>query len=103
MGPVQVLVVGFDEPSFTGEVLAEFDRLGEAGIVRLIDVVVVERHHDGTIHTVELPADLGAPGSGLLATDLLGGGNGSAPDPAGWSLDPALDALRERLDSMLAS
>ena len=22
---------------------------------------------------------------------------------AGWSLDPALDALRERLDSMLAS
>ena len=24
-------------------------------------------------------------------------------DVAGWALDPALDALRERLDSMLAS
>jgi hypothetical protein len=24
-------------------------------------------------------------------------------EPAGWSLDPALAALRERLDSMLAS
>ena len=27
MGPVQVLVVGFDRPAFSGEVMAEFVRL----------------------------------------------------------------------------
>jgi hypothetical protein len=27
MGPVQILVVGFDQPVFSGEVLAEFIRL----------------------------------------------------------------------------
>ena len=33
-GPVQVLVVGFDAPSFSGEVLAELTRLREQGVVR---------------------------------------------------------------------
>jgi len=35
-GPVQVLVVGFDQPTFSGEVVAEFARLRDAGIVRLV-------------------------------------------------------------------
>src|SRR6266508_2175410 len=39
MGPVQVLVVGFDRPAFSGEVLAGFTRLQEAGIVRLVDLL----------------------------------------------------------------
>ena len=30
MGPVQMLVVGFDEPNFTGEILGELKRLREA-------------------------------------------------------------------------
>jgi hypothetical protein len=33
-GPVQVLVVEFDEPSFSGDVIGEFMRLREAGTVR---------------------------------------------------------------------
>ena len=37
IGPVQVLVVGLDDPNYSGEVLAEFSRLKDAGIVRLID------------------------------------------------------------------
>jgi hypothetical protein len=40
---VQVLVVGFDPPTFSGEVLAQFSRLREAGIVRLVDLLVVSR------------------------------------------------------------
>ena len=47
-GPVQVLVVGFEEPSFSGEVLAELSRLREAGVVRLVDVLLVRRDEDGT-------------------------------------------------------
>ena len=49
MGPVQVLVVGFDRPSFSGEVLAELTRLREAGIVRLVDILLVARAEDGTM------------------------------------------------------
>ena len=51
-GPVQVLVVGFDRPTFSGEVLAEFTRLREAGIVRLVDLLVVSRTEDGAFETV---------------------------------------------------
>ena len=28
LGPVQMLVVGFDDPDFHGQILAELDRLG---------------------------------------------------------------------------
>jgi Family of unknown function (DUF6325) len=71
IGPVQVLVVGFDQPTFSGEVLAEFTRLREAGLVRLIDVLLVSRSEDGTLDTLEASeaavADLGG-----LAAEVLG-------------------------------
>ena len=39
--PVQVVVIGLHEPTFSGEVLTEIGRLQEAGIVRLVDVLLV--------------------------------------------------------------
>jgi uncharacterized membrane protein len=70
-GPVQVLVVGFDNPTFSGEVLTEFTRLREAGIVRLIDLMIVSRTDDGTLETLEAPeaiaADLGGLAAGVLS------------------------------------
>ena len=71
IGPVQVLVVGFDQPTFTGEVLAEFTRLREAGLVRLIDVLLVSRSEDGTLETLEAP-DAAAADLGGLAVEVLG-------------------------------
>ena len=47
MGPVQVLVVGFEQPAFSGAVLAEFTRLREAGIVRFVALLLVSRGPDG--------------------------------------------------------
>ena len=75
-GPVQVLVVGFDQPRFSGEVLAEFVRLREAGIVRLVDLLLISRTKDGTIETLEAPEALAADLGGLAA-ELL-----SQPDGA---------------------
>ena len=46
-GPVQVLVLGFEEPEFSGEVMAELNRLGDAGMARLLDVLLVSRTADG--------------------------------------------------------
>jgi hypothetical protein len=85
-GPVQVLVVGFDEPSFTGEVLAELERLRQAGVVRLVDVLLVRRDEDGTFDT--LPPPPGAdPGLGRVAADIFGAdAQEDVPDGATWSL-----------------
>jgi hypothetical protein len=78
MGPVQILVVGFPEPKFTGAVLAELDRLKENDIVRLVDLVVVRKRGDGTLERVahsdltpEEAAEFGA-----IAGSLVGLGAG---------------------------
>jgi hypothetical protein len=64
-----VLVVGLDEPSFSGDVLAELTRLREAGIVRLIDVLLVTRTEEG-LDTLPLPPHAD-PGLGRVAAALL--------------------------------
>jgi uncharacterized membrane protein len=96
MGPVQVLVVGFDQPKFSGEVLAEFARLREAGIVRLLDLLLVERAEDGSFNTLAAPTELGTQ-SGDLAAGLLGDAAGTAGQAVGegaadpeWSLSAAV-------------
>ena len=93
MGPVQVLVVGFEHPTLSGDVLAEFARLSTAGIVRLVDVLLVSRAEDCVLETT-IPPD-GTPGFGTLAAALLGPppDAGDTPDAdipdadTGWSLD----------------
>lgn len=94
-GPVQVLVVGFDQFVHTGDVLAELERLRRAGTVRLLDVLVVTRAEDGTFHT--LPAPDGAPPEmGTRVAGILGGpadGIGSAAalgEGPTWSLADAV-------------
>jgi uncharacterized membrane protein len=99
MGPVQVLVVGFDRATFSGEVLEELTKLGQAGIVRLVDLLVVSRADDGTIETIDPPAEL-AGASGHLAAAVFGAGESDgapdavieagAADGLSWSLAEAI-------------
>ena len=97
-GPVQVLVVGFEHASFSGEVLGELVRLREAGIVRLVDLLLVSRTDDGALEVLELPDGLPA-GFGAIATALLGRADTDSdearPDPTTdevltWSLADAV-------------
>jgi hypothetical protein len=81
-GPVQVLVLGFDEPHFDGSVLAELDRLSEAGVVRLVDLLVVSRADDGSLETVEGHLE----GRGELAAALLSGDGQADQEADTWSL-----------------
>ena len=81
-GPVQVLVVGFDAPSFTGEVLAELDHLREQGVVHLVDVLLVERGEDGTFETLDPPPG-SDPDLGRIAAQILGGDDGAIDGAAG--------------------
>ena len=49
IGPVQLLVLGFQDPDFQGEVLAELDRLKESDIARVIDALVVYKDAEGDV------------------------------------------------------
>ena len=73
-GPVQIIVIGFDNPDPQGEVLAEVDRLRKLEIVRLVDLVVVAKSDDGDLAQVQT-SDLTvgqAAGLGAIAGALVG-------------------------------
>jgi uncharacterized membrane protein len=76
-GPVQMLVVGFTNTEFTGEIMEELKRLKEADIVRLVDMIVV-RKQDGQVETIQV-SDLSveeAEDFGALVGALIGAGMG---------------------------
>ena len=53
VGPVQVLVVGFGEDRFKGEIMPELKRLREHDVIRLIDLLFVTKGEDGTVAALE--------------------------------------------------
>jgi uncharacterized membrane protein len=52
IGPVQMLVVGFEGPKFKGEILEELKRLKDEDIIRLVDLLVIKKNDDGTVETL---------------------------------------------------
>lgn len=54
IGPVQLIVLGFQEPEFHGEVIAELERLREADTVRVIDALAVHKDAEGEIEVAHL-------------------------------------------------
>ncbi len=73
-GPVQLLVVGFEDGKFEGEIIAELRRLREHDIIRLVDLLFVAKDEAGEVVELE-QSDLSAEESvefGALAGALLG-------------------------------
>ena len=54
IGPVQLLVLGFNQPEFHGEIIEELERLKESDTVRVIDSLAVHKDADGEIEVVHL-------------------------------------------------
>ena len=54
IGPVQLIVLGFDHPNFHGEVIAELERLRESDTVRVIDSIAVYKDADGNLEVEHL-------------------------------------------------
>jgi uncharacterized membrane protein len=54
IGPVQLIVLGFPEPNFHGQVIAELERLRESDTVRVIDALAVHKDDDGEMEVVHL-------------------------------------------------
>jgi uncharacterized membrane protein len=54
IGPVQLIVLGFDHPEFHGEIVAELERLKASDTVRVIDALAVYKDADGEIEVGHL-------------------------------------------------
>ncbi|MEV4641446.1 hypothetical protein AB0J80_29290 [Actinoplanes sp. NPDC049548] len=54
IGPVQMIVLGFNHPNFHGEVIEELERLRRSDTVRVIDALAVYKDADGEIEVEHL-------------------------------------------------
>jgi uncharacterized membrane protein len=54
IGPVQLLVIGFENPEFHGEIRDELERLREDDTVRVIDALAVHKDAEGEMEVVHL-------------------------------------------------
>src|SRR5450631_368617 len=54
IGPVQLLVLGFSQPDFHGEIIAELERLRESDMVRVIDSLAVYKDAEGELEVEHL-------------------------------------------------
>ena len=90
-GPLQVIAVSFGPGAdFEGRVLAEVDRLQGRGVLRLLDMLFIEKSEDGTIQRLVVgdDEDFGA----LLASIVPVDGTGLVGSPVGEGssrFDPA--------------
>ena len=54
IGPVQLIVLGFNHPDFHGEVIAELERLRESDTIRVIDALAVYKDAEGELEVEHL-------------------------------------------------
>ena len=79
IGPVQLIVLGFNHPNFHGEVIAELERLRESDTVRVIDALAVYKDQAGEIEvehlsnlTQEEAIELGTKSGALIGLGIDG-------------------------------
>lgn len=79
IGPVQLIALGFNQPNFHGEILAELDRLRQTDAVRVIDALVVYKDKNGEFEVEELSnltdteeRELGATVGALIGLGIEG-------------------------------
>ena len=54
IGPVQLIVLGFDHPEFHGEIKAELERLRETDTIRVIDALAAYKDANGDVEVEHL-------------------------------------------------
>lgn len=79
IGPVQMLILGFEDPKFKGEALAELQKLRDADIIRVIDALVVWKDAEGNVAvlkdtdlTKDEAMEYGAVIGGLIGLGMAG-------------------------------
>jgi len=112
IGPVQLIVLGFNHPQFHGEIIAELERLKESDTVRVIDSLAVYKDAEGEVeveHLSNLSEDeareLGSKVGALIGLGIEGdagieagaevGAEAAADGIEFFSEDEAWDVLEE--------
>jgi uncharacterized membrane protein len=113
IGPVQLIVLGFEHPDFHGEIIAELERLRERDTVRVIDALAVYKDVDGQLeveHLSNLTQDqaievgsmvgaligLGIEGEQGMAAGAVAGAEAAAEDGVSvFSDDQAWDVMED--------
>jgi uncharacterized membrane protein len=79
IGPVQLIVLGFNHPDFHGEIIEELEKLRESDTVRVIDSLVVYKDAEGKIEvehlsnlTTEEAIELGSKVGALIGLGIEG-------------------------------
>ena len=54
IGPVQLIVLGFDHPEFHGEIIEELEKLRASDTVRVIDALAVHKDAEGEVEVMHL-------------------------------------------------
>src|SRR3954463_11172978 len=54
IGPVQLIVLGFPNPDFHGEIIDELERMRQSDTVRVIDALAVYKDPDGELEAMHL-------------------------------------------------
>jgi uncharacterized membrane protein len=78
-GPVQLIILGFRNPDFHGEILAALERLRETDTISVIDALAVYKDADGVIEiehlsnlSVEEAVELGSTIGALIGLGIEG-------------------------------
>ena len=112
IGPVQLIVLGFSQPEFHGEIIAELERLKESDTVRVIDSLAVHKDADGEIEVAHLSnlskdeaIELGSKVGALIGLGIEGeegmiagaeaGAEAGADGVSAFSDDDAWDILED--------
>ena len=90
--PVQLLTIGVEEPEVSDAVVAEFARLQDGGMVRVLDVMFVHHTADGDVDSIERTDSGRHEFDGSLLTGLLTGQSEGSPasDDMAWSIHDVL-------------
>jgi uncharacterized membrane protein len=79
IGPVQLIVLGFRQPDFHGEVIAELERLRASDTIRVIDALAVYKDRAGNLSAEHLSnlspeeaIELGSKVGALIGLGLAG-------------------------------
>ena len=112
IGPVQLIVLGFEHPEFHGEIIAELERLRNSDTVRVIDALAVHKDAVGEIEVmhlsnlskdeaIELGTEIGAliglaiEGEEGMAAGAEAGAEAAAEGVGAFSDEDAWDVLGE--------
>jgi uncharacterized membrane protein len=79
VGPVQLLVLGFTEPDFQGEIIRELEKLRQSDTVRVVEALAVHKDAEGAIEvqhlsnlTADEAAELGSKVAALVGLGIAG-------------------------------